>query len=336
MNYWSPNNLPSSCGNASSLSFAISNAVTLSSNGKTYAKVNPCLVLLDPTNGLTDTGLHFGTYWYMPIYPDGTTYGNGDSYGNDKFNTGYTGYIPINSSTATLQPLKGTITISGNGTASIGSVSPLATVPEVFGHGNDSYGWWNSTPVPGDAYSAGDPVYDGSKIIVYDGGFGYESSGGGHQRNGYHLGAIFSGGNDWLWQTMPAYGGMDGRGSYDMDAEYGGNQIISSGNDIFAGYNGEFYQGQGQAGQIYHYHDSGLFIGQFGLVGIGGTKDIDNNAVNADNAPWASGNNFTPTVVSVGNTEYIYNGNETGRGIFRYSVTGPSTENLMVGSVFSQ
>ena len=86
--------------------------------------------------------------------------------------------------------------------------------------------------------------------------------------------------------------------------------------------------GGDESGAYLHYHDSGLFIGEFG-GSTGGASHYG-----APLGPGINGNNFSSTLVASGSTLYLYDGGEAGgRGPQRWSITGTSTENLMAGSL---
>src|SRR5437764_11898842 len=134
-------------------------------------------------------------------------------------------------------------------------------------------------------------------------------------RTGYHLGGIKPGGSQWLWRAMPSIGGLDGRGGVDTWVEYGGNNHMVAGRNIFAGFHGEFYQDAGQASQFMHYYDNGLFVGEFGQPTLFGV---------IVNAPGGSGNDFAPCLVEVGTNVFLYHNDEQGRGSFRWRAAGVS------------
>ncbi len=141
---------------------------------------------------------------------------------------------------------------------------------------------------------------------------------------GYHLGGIKPGGNQWLWRAMPTFGPMDGCGGADSWVEYGGNLHMVAGRNVFAGFNGEFFQDAGQAGQFLHYYDNGLFVGQFGQPLLFGV---------VVNPPGGAGNNFAPALVEVGTNVFLYHNDEAGRGSHRWRATGLSDIRELAASV---
>lgn len=295
--YWGNNSLPTQCNLG-----GLTSEVTLS-DGKTYAQAGNCLVRLDPSTGLQY--IRDYTAGKLKIYPDG-------SYYTFALATAGTSY-------GTLTPKKVVFTVPITSSSVITTTNAAGAVMIKQGNGTDTAGWFNSDPVncyagSGCAFPNQTPVLQGSHLIFNDAA--------GQNRNGYHLGAIPVGGSDWLWETQLAYGQLDGRGTFDEDySDYGGNIVSANANDIVVGYHGEGFQSAGEAAQYMHYHDSGLFIGQFGINPIYGTA----------NGPAISGNNFSNTLVPNGSTLYLYDGSEVGgRGPQRWSITGTSTENLLV------
>ncbi|MDX1953692.1 MAG: right-handed parallel beta-helix repeat-containing protein [Verrucomicrobiota bacterium] len=129
------------------------------------------------------------------------------------------------------------------------------------------------------------------------------------RENGWHLGAIQQGETNWLWLVSHSLGGLDGLGTFETWAEYGGSAMMTSGRQIYYGYFGEFYKGLAQANQYMHFYDNGLFVGQFG------TPNTYNTVINA---PGAAGNILSPVLVELGDKAYIYNNDESSRGINRW------------------
>jgi hypothetical protein len=84
--------------------------------------------------------------------------------------------------------------------------------------------------------------------------------------HGWHLGGIRVGATNWLWKASPAVGWMNGCGTYEISngVQYAGNTLQAVDRSVIYGYHGEFYRGEGQACQIMHFYDDGLFVGQFG------------------------------------------------------------------------
>jgi sugar lactone lactonase YvrE len=147
---------------------------------------------------------------------------------------------------------------------------------------------------------------------------------------GFHLGAVEVGADDWLWMASPS-APLDGRGSFqtreadrklraaDRGIQYGGNVVMALERQIVFGFHGEFYTDQtngkvGQANQFMHFHDSGLFIQQFGLPSTRATIDAE---------PGVSGNAFSPTLVRAGDRLYLHHNDEsTHGGVHRWRIDG--------------
>ena len=76
--------------------------------------------------------------------------------------------------------------------------------------------------------------------------------------SGMHLGALDPTTGAWQWTAMPGSGPFNGDGNYDTNDWYGGNRVMVSGSNVFVGYNGEGWDGSGQANQYMQYSDDGL------------------------------------------------------------------------------
>ena len=141
--------------------------------------------------------------------------------------------------------------------------------------------------------------------------------------DGFHLGAVEQGGTQWAWQASPS-APLDGRGSFqtrsvDPGIQYGGNVAMAAGRSVVYGYHGEFYTDRGngrvgQANQFMHFHDSGLFVGQFGVASTRGGPAPE---------PGLSGNAFSPTLVRAAGRTYLYHNDEsTWGGVHRWWLKG--------------
>lgn len=147
---------------------------------------------------------------------------------------------------------------------------------------------------------------------------------------GFHLGAAAVGGEDWLWMASPS-APLDGRGSFqtreadrklraaDRGIQYGGNVVMAHDRHIVYGFHGEFYTDHlngkvGQANQFMHFHDSGLFIQQFGVPSTRATLDAEAGL---------SGNAFSPTLVRDGKNLYLHHNDESSHGgVHRWRIDG--------------
>ncbi len=128
--------------------------------------------------------------------------------------------------------------------------------------------------------------------------------------DGYHLGAIKKGGNNWLWETQKA-DHVGYRGSF-PEADYfeignGVNQYAGSNvnvvdNNIITGYHGEFWKND-QTNYYNHYNEDGLAIGQFGTDGY----------MSSGISPTGmAGNALSPIVVKGANGDlYLFHGDES-------------------------
>lgn len=159
------------------------------------------------------------------------------------------------------------------------------------------------------------PITESGKLILLNGAV--ESS------DGLHLGAVSLGGSAWAWQASPS-GAMDGRGNFqtrssDANIHYGGNVVLSSGRSVLYGYHGEFFtdlsSGRvGQANQFMHFSDNGLFVGQFGALGVDFTSLPEAGR---------SGNAFSLSLVSQAGRTYLYHNDESSwGGVHRWELTG--------------
>ena len=81
---------------------------------------------------------------------------------------------------------------------------------------------------------------------------------------------------------------------------------------VIYGYHGEFFRSQGQASQVMHFYDDGLFVGEFGETSIG--HNSSEGAV-----PGFAGGNECPTLIKTGPGDYyLYNNDESGHGPQRW------------------
>ena len=150
---------------------------------------------------------------------------------------------------------------------------------------------------------------------------------------GFHLGAAAAAGRRWLWQASPS-APLDGKGSFqtraiDGSLQYGGNAVWANGRHIVYGYHGEFYRDLvtnrvGQANQFMHFHESGLFLGQFGEPS---TRDPQ------PGQPGLSGNAFSPSLVRSNGRLYLYHNDESSHGgVHRWRIDGADDIGELRGS----
>jgi FlgD Ig-like domain/Fibronectin type III domain len=144
--------------------------------------------------------------------------------------------------------------------------------------------------------------------------------------NGYHLGGIRLGTANWLWKASPS-GNLNGLGNYEISnsVTYAGDSVQALDGNVIYGYHGEFFRGEGQAGQYMHYYDDGLFIGQFGEASPG-------------HSPWEgaipgfAGNGHWPTLVKTNDCYYVWNNDESTHGPQRWCLVNASNIREQMGS----
>ena len=154
-------------------------------------------------------------------------------------------------------------------------------------------------------------------------------------RNIRHLGGIRVGETNWAWRSFPSTNTPWGTktypvGYYDLGngLATGGNIPLVSGRHIIAGYHGEGWRGN-QANQFMHFHEDGLFIGQFGLSGM----DAEGRRWPADDFPGGyAGNSFSPVLVKVRDELYVYLNDEWGSPLQRFHLIGANDIRELSGS----
>ena len=132
------------------------------------------------------------------------------------------------------------------------------------------------------------PTTAAGDFVIFDGGTGVNVSYNHAPNQGFHLGVVGKGANStFKWQasrwgtwdvagtpvvldgvncTFNAITNADGRfGADDASIQYAGSYAMVSGHSIVYGFFGEFWKGS-EANQFLHFHDSGLFVGQFGTL----------------------------------------------------------------------
>jgi len=78
---------------------------------------------------------------------------------------------------------------------------------------------------------------------------------------------------------------------------YGGNTLQAVDRNVIYGYHGEFFRGQGQAGQTMHFYDDGLFVGQFGEANPG-------HYAYEGALPGFAGNGHSPSLIKTSTGDY--------------------------------
>ncbi|MGO8697224.1 MAG: fibronectin type III domain-containing protein [Limisphaerales bacterium] len=117
--------------------------------------------------------------------------------------------------------------------------------------------------------------------------------------NGWHLGGLRVGSTNWLWKASPSVGFMNGCGTFEISngVQYAGNTMEALDRNVIYGYHGEFFRGQGQAGQNMHFYDDGLFVGQFGEASPG-------HSAYEGALPGFAGNGQCPNLAKTTNGDY--------------------------------
>jgi hypothetical protein len=140
---------------------------------------------------------------------------------------------------------------------------------------------------------------------------------------GYHLGAIKTGTNQYIWKTSKATkstytGPMPKDGTFDIgnNVEYAGGGVYAMEKNIFWNYHGEFWKNS-QTNIWNHYHESGLMVSQFGIV-LPEAEALEKEAYAK-----GAGNVFSSTLLKVGNDYYIYHNDESVHGgVHRWKISG--------------
>ena len=173
---------------------------------------------------------------------------------------------------------------------------------------------------------------------------------------GVHLGVVAAGPNQtsFKWRASPwgtwdvqkspitldginctfhSISNADGRfGANDSAINYAGSYAMVEGTNIAYGFFGEFWKGS-EANQFLHFHDSGLFVGQFGTISqfgsmglgpkipgdMGGEFEVFHYAL-----PGEAGNSFAPSLVTASNKRvYFFHNDESKHdGVHRWQLTG--------------
>lgn len=136
---------------------------------------------------------------------------------------------------------------------------------------------------------------------------------------GMHLGGMLAGGASWRWQASPAasvvdfYVSAQQNGAYCIgdNTNYGGNKVLAAERHVIYGYHGEGWRNQ-QANQFTHFHDDGLFIGQFGVPNPNTVAMVG-----------VAGNSFSSALVRAAGNWYLYHNDESNHGgVHRWRIDG--------------
>lgn len=174
------------------------------------------------------------------------------------------------------------------------------TVPEVIATAPlNVTGWERGAQVQfGDVLFS---ITSGGKVIFYNAIPDYA---------GMHLGAVNLGDTEWSWMTSPT-GEIDYKGTFGgrltngspNGLDYTGIYAKTWESSVIYGYHGEGYN-NGQANQFYHFHESGLFISQFGVPSY-----IDHPRDRR--IPGMIGNAFSWNLAHVAGSLYLYSNDES-------------------------
>ena len=199
------------------------------------------------------------------------------------------------------------------------------------------------------------PTTAAGEFIIFDGGVGKNESYDNVPNQGYHLGVAGKGANStFKWQasrwgtwdvagtpivldgincTFNSITNADGRfGANDASIQYAGSYALVSGHSIVYGFFGEFWK-DSEANQFLHFHDSGLFVGQFGTLSQFGNLGL-NPKIPRDRGgefetfnyalPGEAGNSFGPSlVVAPDGLTYFYHNDESKHdGVHQWTLTG--------------
>jgi hypothetical protein len=193
---------------------------------------------------------------------------------------------------------------------------------------------WNTTPTviasapvsvlgwAGGTDSTLFPTTSGGKVIFFRPGAG---------GSGMHLGAVNQGDTEWSWMTSPT-GEIDFKGTFGgrltngkpNGLNYTGVYAQTWDSNVIYGYHGEGYGGS-QANQFYHFHESGLFISQFGVPG--------QVAIKGRRTPGCIGNAFSWNLALAAGKLYLYSNDESMfGGISRWRIDHLDSVVMQTGS----
>jgi len=143
---------------------------------------------------------------------------------------------------------------------------------------------------------------------------------------GFHLGGVRLGDTNWLWKASPA-GNLNNDGHYEVSSgTYVGNTVQAVDRHIIYGYHGEFFRGQGEASQHFHYLDDGLFVGQFGECNIG-------HGPSGGVSSGFAGNGHSPSLIkSAYGDYYVWVNDESAYGPQRWQLVNARNIRELTGS----
>ena len=106
--------------------------------------------------------------------------------------------------------------------------------------------------------------------------------------NTWHFGGFLAGATNWSFINGPS-ANLNGLGNFEISngVTYPGDMTRAVDNQVTFGYHGEFFRGEGQAGQTMHFLDDGLFVGEFGETSVGHNPQ-------EGSIPGFAGNGYSP------------------------------------------
>jgi hypothetical protein len=311
--------------------------VSTLSNGRTYALADDRLFELPAYGPARDTGLTLAN-----LCPDAVTrcvmYENGDL-----------GYAigPYNRQNQLVNPSR-----------PLDRQDQVVYRKRLFGFNENGNPWWGYQQIdagistaqvnpyvrgrPGFVVGSRFPRTKSNYVVFFDPAVGGDTSAGFPTsliNEGFHLGATQPG---WLGMHVPSWvaspsGPLDGKGTFqtwddDRKINYGGSNVWAVDDHVVYGYHGEFYKDLptgrvGQANQVMHFHEEGLFIGQFGKTLL--VNDPDS----AFASPERAGNALSNILVRAdADSMYWYHNDESHHaGVHRWRIGNLGSVKILAG-----
>lgn len=158
--------------------------------------------------------------------------------------------------------------------------------------------------------------------------------------DGWHLGGVAVGGNQWRWKGSPALTRqvpMDRLGSFDIGdgVQYAATIAMALGRNAIFDYHGELWN-LSEASQFMHFYDDGLFVSQFG------TQGIYKHPTGYLLPGFAGGGSHYPSLVGVGPSNeaavdgepYLWANDESGHSaVVRWHIVGAKSIREQSGTV---